>query len=287
MVIGVMSAEQPPPVMDLSANGFVVCLAAAGRSHIGDYAPHERPRPSFPAERLTWAAAAGRACLYCPEIEPSGGEEHVLSLALGNWFWVIPPNVVCDRCNNEVLSVLDTKLQAHPLIAMVRTLAGIAGRHGQPAVAGASNMRLRRDEQGMLHIEADHERHANRREDTITMTPRWENFGPRQRRVTARALLKLAMGTIWLARGPDETSKPGYDHVREAIRGDAVPLHYGFGNSALPGHAVQIMTMSYDARPSLRVGFDYFGIHLWAETQGYRDEASPDFLRKEIDLEFE
>jgi hypothetical protein len=283
-----MSADRPFPVMDLSANGFVVCLAAAGRSHVGDYAAQDRPVPTFPPERFGWAAAPGRTCLYCSEIEPTGGEEHVLSIALGNWFWVIPPNVVCDRCNNEVLSVLDAKLQAHPLIAMIRTLAGITGRKGQPPVAGASNMRLRRDQRGMLHIEADGERHLGRGEEILTMTPKWDNFGPRQRRVTARALLKLALGTIWLARGPGETSKRSYDHLRDAIRGDAdVPLQYGFDNSQLPGHAMQIMTVSHDAAPGLRVNFDYFGIELWAQTEGYRDEASAEFLNSEIDVEFD
>ena len=285
---GTMSAQRPFPVMDLSAGGRLVCLAAAGRSHVGDYAPDARPKPTFSAQHLAWAAARGRTCLYCPANEPTGGEEHVLGVALGNWFWVIPPNVVCGRCNNEVLSVLDTKLQAHPLIAMIRTLAGVTGRKGQPALAGASNMCLRRDEAGALRIEASHKRHVARGEETITMTPKWDNFGPPQRRVTARALLKLALGTIWLARGPDETSKSSYEHIRDAIRGDGdVPLQYGFGNSQLPGHALQIMTVAHEATPGLWVGFDYFGIELWARTEGYGDQASAAFLKKEIGVEFD
>ncbi len=123
----------------------------------------------------------------------------MLSVALGNWFWVIPPNVVCDRCNSTVLSDLDSRLQGHPLVAMIRTLAGITGRNGQPPVANASNMRLQRGAQSQLHIEVDHKRHVSRSEETTTVTPKWDNFGPRQRRVTARALLKLALGTTWLA----------------------------------------------------------------------------------------
>jgi hypothetical protein len=58
-------------------------------------------------------------------------------------------------------------------------------------------------------------------------------------------------------------------------------------NSQLPGHALQIMTVSHDATPGLRVGFDYFGIELWAQTEGYGDQASAEFLRKEIDVEFD
>jgi hypothetical protein len=47
------------------------------------------------------------------------------------------------------------------------------------------------------------------------------------------------------------------------------------------------MTVSHDSKPALRVTLDYFGIQLWAETDGYRDEASPDFLSSEIDVEFD
>jgi hypothetical protein len=284
----VMSADRPFPVLDLSAHSFVVCLAAAGRSHVGNYAPDQRPRPTLSAERSRWAASSDRVCLYCGEVEPTGGEEHVLSVALGNWFWVIPPHVVCSRCNSGVLSTLDSRLRAHPLIALVRTLVGITGRTGQPAEVGASNIRLRRNADGVLHIEADHARHMRRSDETVTMTPKWANFGPPQRRVTARALLKVALGTIWLAKGPDETRTARYDHVRDAVLGvNEVPLQYGFGNSQLPGHALQIMTVSQDSTPGLRVVLDYFGIQLWAETNGYRDEASPDFLSSEIDVEFD
>lgn len=140
----------------------------------------------------------------------------------------------------------------------------------------------------MLHIEADSERDFGCGEEVLTVRPKWDNFGPPHRRFTARALLKLALGTIWLARGPGETSKRHYDHLRDAIRGKAdVPLQYGFGNSQLPGHALQIMTVSHDAAPGVRARFDYFGIELWAQTEGYRDEASAEFLEREIDVEFD
>jgi hypothetical protein len=274
-------------VLDLSAHGFVTCMAAAGRSHVGSYAPRARRRPAFSAQLQAWAADPDRRCPYCGEREPQGGAEHVLSVALGNWFWVLPPNVVCARCNNQVLSRLDSALLRHPLVAVIRVLAGITGRHGQSARVGASNMRLRRNDDGSLHIEADTPRDVSRDEDTITMRPRWQNFGVPQRRLMARAVLKLALGTIWLARGPDETSLAVYDHVRDAIQGRGeVPLHYGFGNSRLPGHALQIMAISHRAHPGLRASLDYFGVELWAETQGYREQADDDFLEREIDVEF-
>jgi hypothetical protein len=282
-----MDHTPPFPVMDLSGASFVVALAAAGRSHVGDYAPDERPRLPFRAEHLAWARIPGRTCLYCSQIDPVGGEEHVLSVALGNWFWVIPPDVVCARCNNEVLSRLDMKLQQHPFIALIRVLSGVAGREGQPPRVGASNMVLRRDENGELNIETNHRRHVDEDEESVSATVRWSNFGPRQRREIARALLKVGLGTAWLARGPAETSQQRWNHVRDAVlEVGRVPLRTGFGNSELPGHALQVLTIAGVSTAAVRVSFNYFGVELWVETEGFRDQASPEFLTKEIDIEF-
>src|SRR5437764_795587 len=125
-------ADRPLPVLDLSTRGFVVCLAAAGRSHLASYAGDARPRPSFSAEQRAWATNPQRRCPYCGDGEPTGGEEHVLSVALGNWFWVLPANAACARCNNQLLSRLDSVLLQHPLIATISVLAAITGRRGQP-----------------------------------------------------------------------------------------------------------------------------------------------------------
>ncbi len=171
-----MPPTPPFPVLNLSGGSFVVALAAAGRGHVGDYAPDERPRLPFSPEHLAWARIPGRVCPYCSQIDPVGGEEHVLSVALGNWFWVIRPNVVCARCNNEVLSGLDTKLQQHPFIALIRVLSGVAGREGQPPRVGATNMVLRRDHDGELHIETNHRRHVDESEESVSATVRWTNF---------------------------------------------------------------------------------------------------------------
>jgi hypothetical protein len=284
-----MAVERPWPILDLPNDAFITCLGMAAVQHAvaGSAGQEPRPRARFDDRHLRWARASGRVCPYCLGPEPAGGEEHVLSVALGNWFWVIPPGVVCDRCNNTVLSVLDTRLQQHPLIAMLRVLAGVAGRRGQPPVAGASNLRLRRDETGKLHIEADSQRHVTQGSETVELTPNWQNFGPPQRRTTARALLKLGLGTLWLGRGPDETGDARYDHVRDAIRDEAsVPMQYGFGNSKLPSTALQIMVLASPRMPSVHVSLDYFGVQLWAQSEGYRHEASAWFLAREIDEEF-
>ncbi|MGO9793611.1 MAG: hypothetical protein ACLP8S_30030 [Solirubrobacteraceae bacterium] len=62
-----------------------------------------------------------------------------------------------------------------------------------------------------------------------------------------------------------------------------VPLRTGFGNSELPGHALQILTIAGVSSPAVRVSFIYFGIELWAETAGYRNQAGAEFLPCEGD----
>lgn len=220
--------------------------------------------------------------------DPKGSEEHVLSIAFGNWFWVIPPNGVCASCNHGVLAALDQRLLTHPLLALVRTLVDVKGRKGQDPSVGASNMRIGRGEDGALHVATNHPRHVKQTDNEFHAAVKWTNFGPVQRRVTARALLKVGIGMLWLARGPDETRQQRYDHVRDAIRDDQrVPLRYGFGNSDLPGHALQVMVVGHESIPGVRITFDYFGTQLWAASAGYRDYAGEDFLSKEIDVEFD
>lgn len=63
-------------------------------------------------------------------------------------------------------------------------------------------------------------------------------------------------------------------------------MQYGFENSDLPNHALQIMVIGHEQLPGIRVALGYFGIQLWAESAGYRDQADAGFLEKEIDVEF-
>src|SRR4051794_25015412 len=152
-----MQNTAPLPAMDLSSNGFVVALAAAGRSHVDAAAASDRAwRPVH--RRGSREQVGGDAyCLFCRAPEPVGSEEHILAVTLGNHFWVLPPNVVCGDCNHGPLARLDFALQQHPFISMIRTVGGVGGRAGRSPSFGAANMRVRRGPD-VLSIEADHPR---------------------------------------------------------------------------------------------------------------------------------
>ncbi len=86
----------------------------------------EAPRsPVTEAERR-------RGCLFCRRSD--GGftsVEHIFPESLGNKELLLPAGVVCDRCNNQVLSPLDNALRQFPLVAMMRTMYGIQSKSGK------------------------------------------------------------------------------------------------------------------------------------------------------------
>jgi hypothetical protein len=274
------------PVLDLSNERFVVATALAARQHVSPDVT-SRPWSIYGPEHRQWAALPKKRCLYCGAPDPEGSEEHVLGVSLGNWWWVIPPDVVCHECNHGPLAELDERLKAHPFIALTRTLTNIPGRRGQPPAVTASNLKMHRTADGDLTIETSHPRHASIDDDLLTAQVKWTNIGPSQRWVTARALMKVGLGVLWLAKGPDETSQSRYDHVRDAVlRRAPVPLKHGFRNSTFPNHALVVQVISDRLQNGLLVSLHYFGIELWAQSLGYDSEASARFIAEDVDHQY-
>ena len=274
------------PVLDLSSERFVVATAMAARQHVRPDVS-SRPVSMYRPEHREWAALPGRSCLYCGTPDPKGSEEHVLGVSLGNWWWVIPPDVVCHACNHGRLAELDERLGSHPFVALTRTLTNIPGRMGQPPAVKASNLNVRRTADGDLRVETNHPRHAVIDDDLLTAQVKWTNIGPAQRKVTARALMKVGLGVLWLAKGPEETSQSRYDHVRDAVlRRASVPLKHGFGNSTFPNHALVVQVISDRLQTGVLVSLHYFGTELWAQSLGYESEASAEFIAEDVDHQY-
>jgi hypothetical protein len=71
-------------------------------------------------------------CLFC--LKSDGGftsREHALPESLGNQDLILPPGVVCDRCNTTTLSELDQLLCDFFPIKMRRTMLGIESKAGK------------------------------------------------------------------------------------------------------------------------------------------------------------
>jgi hypothetical protein len=112
-----MQNTAPFPAVDLSNHGFVVALAAAGRSHVVAAAASDRAWRPVHRRGSRGQVGGDPYCLFCRAPEPVGSEEHILSVTLGNHFWVLAPNIVCGECNHGPLARLDYALQQHPKVS--------------------------------------------------------------------------------------------------------------------------------------------------------------------------
>jgi hypothetical protein len=84
-------------------------------------------------------------CLFC--LRKDGGfvsREHIFSEAFGNIEEkVLPPGVVCDRCNNGPLALADEELINFPPISLLRAERGIPTKAGNPVESKWSNAKIR------------------------------------------------------------------------------------------------------------------------------------------------
>ncbi len=181
-----------------------------------------------------WRASAEvRGCLLC-RLGDGGfdGCEHPVAESLGNTEVVLPPGVVCDRCNNGPLSVLDQVMCDFMPVAMRRTMLGIRSKAGNipkfrsregtvdyiPGTDGA-------DPTLRMMPQPNHElvRETARLSDG-RVALQWKGSGgrrmtPRYACQLSRALLKSALECAWLDHG-QAMLEPKWDHVRAAVLGE-------------------------------------------------------------------
>lgn len=173
---------------------------------------------------LSVAGAAERGCLYCLSRDGSFlTAEHVIPRSLGPATdrYVIPPGVVCDACNHWLGRQVDAPFVDRFDMTFVRGLEGLRGRSGSaPLTIDGRNATARLD----VQLDgAKVELYAAVAEETedggldIEIRPTRADPADVVAR-TMRALWKIALGCIWLARG-DEALDPRWDHLRHAILG--------------------------------------------------------------------
>ena len=168
-----------------------------------------------------------RGCLFCREAD--GGfvsAEHVIPECLGNTELVLDNGIVCDRCNNEVLSQVDQALCEFFPIQMFRSQFGIPRKDGtQPKARFSTGSMQHRD--GTLVVELNNPgdektvREVARIGDAVRL--RMETTGGRRLNeayasMLSRAVLKAALEAAWLDHG-DMMLEDRFDHVREAVLG--------------------------------------------------------------------
>lgn len=206
-----------------------------------------------------------RGCLICRCVD--GGftsVEHILPESIGNKTEVLPVGVVCDRCNNGVLSRLDQALGGFIPIEMMRTWHGIPSKSGGLPTFKFDNgtMRCRAPDDLFLLLDSARGQppapkpppgqaswafSASRRKDTT----------PRRLRDVQRALLKMVVEFAWIDLGEAEALSAKFDHVREKVLGATHEGYLVFPDRIKPKEEIEVQ---YEERSRVSDGHPVFGV---------------------------
>lgn len=225
-----------------------------------------------------------RRCLFCRGHD--GGflsREHVFPESLGNTDLVLPPGVVCDRCNNTVLSQIDSALCDFPAVVLRRTMLGIPSKSGRLPVSrmsgftmthipgvGGQDPTLRFDSGGPQGIIQETETLPDGR-----VRLEWSGTGgrrltPRYASEISRALLKVALECAW-RDDPARANSSKLNHVRAAVLGEPRDGFIVIARQADPNNVSASLTyqiLDQDERTSRMLVFaNLFGIRMATDSR--------------------
>ncbi|MDD2681091.1 MAG: HNH endonuclease [Patescibacteria group bacterium] len=162
-------------------------------------------------------------CLFCKsETNSFLSVEHIFPESLGSKEKILPKGVVCDECNNGILSVLDSELVNFDVILFLRTFYGIETKKGSVPRASFSTVSL--ENPSKKHINLVLKR--NNKNDFIKthegfnlkFTGR-KKMSNKNMKLLARALYKIGLELLCLDHGIDFCLSSRFDEVRKIILG--------------------------------------------------------------------
>lgn len=183
-------------------------------------------------------------CIFCKQ-DSAGSRsiEHIMPESIGSKKRVLPPGVVCDKCNNYFAREVEGPLLSHPSMRNIRAWHQVPNKRGRiPSLLGHIGgtdvaVGFRRGRDGKLEIDPECLRHSERLESEwksglengflflIDMDP--------PKKEMSRFLCKMALETFAerLLHGEDGTERmidePFFDNIRNFVR-------YGRGVSEWP-----------------------------------------------------
>ena len=218
-----------------------------------------------------------RGCLVCRSQEgPFTSREHPFPESLGNTEIVLPPGVVCDRCNHGPLSTLDQTICEFMPVQMRRTMLGVKSKAGSvprtrlttgvvESTGPAALRFLPNGGKAML-------RETFRDGDTVGL--RFDLKGgrrvtPRYASELSRWLLKTALELAWLDHG-EMMLEARFDHIRDAVLGRPYDGFFAMGNKGDPEQGS--VSLTYDLVPDsdewrMWVVAEVFGVTLATDSR--------------------
>jgi hypothetical protein len=181
-----------------------------------------------------------KRCIYClSDAGPFTSEEHIVPESLGNYDTVLPKGMVCDRCNNEVLSGLDAELVNSDLLGLLKTVFMPYTKDGNLPYATYPNLTIKKTRPSHLVIDDKSKKNFSIGETdengftrfSIRMTGR-KKFDPK---IIGRALYKIGLGMIAFHEGREVACDSRYDAARAFIlRGENFPNNLLISNNVKP-----------------------------------------------------
>jgi hypothetical protein len=164
-------------------------------------------------------------CLYCKKKEGTFScPEHVYPESLGNTEIILPKGIVCDSCNNGVLSRLDTHLVEHDVISFLKVMfLPINPKTGKFPKAKYQNLTIEKTHPRKIRIIAQSgskktfiDKSTNDEAKFTINTIGCRPFNPVH---LARSLYKIALGLICFKNGPELALHERYDLARNFVIG--------------------------------------------------------------------
>lgn len=241
------------------------------------------------AEAFAGDARHAQGCLFCRRSDGSfTSREHIFSEALGNHEYVLPPGVVCDRCNNGPLARADEALANFPPIALLRAERGVPTKAGKAVVSKWGNATITFSGRGEMEISGASRKAIREMPPSGTrLTPggpggklHLATGGPvtaRRIRNIVRAIWKSTIELIYWDHGVEAAFSDVLDGTRQAVIGPADAE--GWAVLTKNSHAREDIQLQYqprviDGHLAIPVRLDVFGV-----------EIHTDLLRRDIPRE--
>lgn len=162
-------------------------------------------------------------CLYC--LKGDGGfrsVEHTIPRGLGNEEYILKKGIVCDRCNNGVLSRLDETLLDFDPIKFNRSYTNQQSRKGKSTIYKNAAFNMQHTSESHIEINAEHAgKTIKTRPDGFTMQIKSDKrLTSDYLKLIARALYKIGLGIVYIDLGEQAAYSNRFDEVRQIILGE-------------------------------------------------------------------
>jgi len=212
-------------------------------------------------------------CIYCLKSSESfSSQEHIIPEGLGNEELILPKGLVCDTCNNGILSNLDHYLQVFEPISFLKVLYTQQTKEGKLPKGNYQNILVKKNHPRNIVFSAkdksgwikNFKEFANG-QISFSIDIKGKRFDPKK---LGRSLYKIALGMVAFDRGFDAACDPKYDDARAFIlHGKDFPNNLLILMNAKPN--AQVTVMHQELAGGTGFAIDIFGIMFLLNLQPF------------------